>query len=160
MTFKSSSDPKSNVWYPRFVSDRADELIEELEDDHLKVLYSAVRLKSISDWLLWIEENRNEVTAYDSLTTKERRSRLKSKRATSDLLLHHACIYVELWRARLAYSYQSLPPNGDPITTPESQRALMLAAVASFNNFDARDFWPFEIPDGAEETKWFPFRDS
>jgi hypothetical protein len=83
---------------------------------------------------------------YDCLPTKERKKRLESKDLATNLELHYACIYVELWRSRLSHSYRPMPPNGAPFDTPASQRELMLCAVASFNNFDTRDFWPFEIP--------------
>jgi hypothetical protein len=160
MSIPSYFDPTKNVWYPRHVSDRADQLIDELDEKHLSLLYDSVREKSFEEWLLWIEDTRDQIVAYDYLSAKDRKKRLQLKEVTVNLALHHACIYVELWRTRLSHSYRPLPPNGTPIDTPESQRELMLSAVASFSNFDARDFWPFEIPNGAEKTKCFPFRES
>jgi hypothetical protein len=51
--------------------------------------------------------------------------------------------------------YFSLPRRGLPLNGPESHREMMLAVVASYNAFDMRDLWPFELPEGEDQL---PFR--
>ncbi len=149
----STPDP----WYPRHASDRADELIDELDEQQRDALYLALKDKTLTEWHIWLEDARASVLAYDAFTRGRRAKKLKS--SASSLELHHACIYLELWRARLSRHFRPLPPNGLPIDTPNLQRELMLEVLASSNAFDPRDLWPFEYPADAARTTWFPFKE-
>ncbi|MEN9481018.1 MAG: hypothetical protein RLZZ298_2413 [Pseudomonadota bacterium] len=158
MPFMNLSDPKQNAWYPRHVSDRVDELIDELDAAQCELLYDELGKETIGDWFVWIEEQREAISGYDGLSRTQRKRRLGKSADTSTLKLHHACVFVELWRARTTSSYFHLPPSGGPLDTEEAQRRMMLAVVASFNDASAiRDLWPFEFPEGIQAL---PFRDS
>jgi hypothetical protein len=132
-------------------------LIDEVDDQQLTALYLLVKDKTLTEWLLWLEDERAAVLTYDALSASKRAKELKV--SASSIRYHHACIYLELWRARLTRSFRPLPPNGDSIQSPVSQRELMLQVLASSSAFDPRDFWPFERPPNAKVTTWFPFRD-
>lgn len=157
MTMLDYVDPKKNSFYPRHVSERADALTDQLDQTQIQRLYRLLRAKELHIWLLWLEDARIEISDYDILTEKQRAAELRGKNSEHSLMLHHACIFLELWRARLMHFYHPLPPSGAPIDTPASQRHLMLCSLASFNAFDPRDLWPFERPEGSEESIWFPF---
>lgn len=137
---------KENAFYPRHVSDRADELIEELDSEQVLQLYDALKTKTYADWSLWLGDARDAISKYDNLSHAERKRRLKKPPVIETLLLHHACIYVELWRSRIDREYFSLPPSGPSIETPEEQREMMLNIIAAYDNFDPRDLWPFSHP--------------
>lgn len=49
MSHTNHSDPKNNPWYPRHASDRADELIEELDATLCEMLYDELHKKSIGE---------------------------------------------------------------------------------------------------------------
>lgn len=158
MSYTNSSDPKQNPWYPRHVSDRADELIEELDEKQCQRLYDELQKEAIGEWFVWLEEKREEIAAYDDLSRAQRKHRLNKPADTSTLKLHHACVFVELWRARLTTSYFHLPPSGGPLEAQEDHRRMMLAVVASYNDpLSVQDLWPFEFP---EDLQYLPFQDS
>ena len=148
---------QENAWYPHHVSDRADELIGELDEAQLRQLFYALKKKTLTDWLVWLEEARADICKYDWLKSAERKRRLKSATRPEALLLHHACIFVELWRARTHSNYFHFPPHGMPVNAGEAQREMMLAVLASYGAFDEHDLWPFELPEG---ESGFPFRKS
>ena len=109
----------------------------------------------MGDWLLWFEANIKSFLGYDCLSDSERKKKLKN--ADTDVLkCHHACIFLELWRARLHENYLPLPPNGSPIDTKESHRQVMVMALISYSDFKVNDFWPFEIPENEDR---FPFQE-
>jgi hypothetical protein len=155
MSGDNHSFGRENPWYPRHVSDRADELCDELDEVQLRQLYDALKNKTLSEWLIWLEEARAEVAKYDWLRRAERKRRLQKRTSPEVLLLHHACVFVELWRARMESRYFHLPPRGLPLNEPEAHREMLLAVLASYNAFDARDLWPFEFPEGEDHL---PFR--
>lgn len=157
MSFTNQANPKENPWYPRHVSDRVDELLDELGETQCAQLYEELKKTTLGDWFVWLESAREEVSVYDSLSHFKRRQRLAKKSSVVDLKLHHACIFIELWRTRTANAYFSLPPSGAPLDTEERQREMMLAVVSSYNNFELRDLWPFEFPN---DVDLFPFCES
>ncbi len=150
------NEPQENAWYPVHESDRADELISELDEVQLVELYDALHTKTFGEWLGWIEEKRADICKYDYLSRAERKRKLLKHEGCTTLMLHHACIYIELWRTRTAKRYFSFPPSGAPIDTPVAQREMMLAVLAAYQDFDMRDIWPFEVLD--EKTN-YPFHD-
>lgn len=147
MSFTNQSNPKENPWYPRHVSDRVDELLDDLDETQSRQLYDELKKITLGDWFAWLEDTRNEVSKYDSLSRAKRRQRLAKSASVADLKLHHACVFVELWRTRTTNAFFSLPPSGAPLDTDENQREMMLAVVSSYNNFEFRDLWPFEFPN-------------
>lgn len=157
MSFTNRANPENNPWYPRLVSDRADELLDELEENQCRQLYDDLKTTTLADWFVWLEEARNEVSRYDGLSRAKRRQRLAKHPSVADLKLHHACIFVELWRTRTTNAYFSLPPSGAPLDSDERQREMMLAVVSSYNNFELRDLWPFAFPSDVDP---FPFHES
>lgn len=158
MSYTNGTDPKQNPWYPRHVSDWADELLDELDAKQCQLLYDELQKATIGEWFVWLEEQREAISAYGDLTRTQRKRRLGKSDDASTLKLHHACVFVELWRARLTASYFYLPPSGGSLDTEEDQRRMMLAVVASYNDSLAiHDLWPFEFP---EDIQALPFRDS
>lgn len=157
MSFVNQANLNENPWYPRHVSDRADELLDELNEVQCRQLYEELKQTTLAGWLTWLEEARTEVARYDGLTRAKRRQHLLKQPSVADLKLHHACVFVELWRTRTTNAYFSLPPSGAPLDTDEVQREMMLAVVSSYNNFELRDLWPFEFPS---DVDLFPFCDS
>jgi hypothetical protein len=158
MSFTNRSDPKQNPWYPRHVSDRAEELIEELDTTQCRQLYDELQKQTIGEWFVWLEEQREAISQYDALTRTQRKRRLGKLTDTSILKFHHACIFVELWRARMTSSYFLLPLSGGSLDAAEDQRRMMLAVLASHNDSLAiQDLWPFDVH---EEAHPVPFRDS
>lgn len=158
MSYTNRSDPKQNPWYPRHVSDRADELIEELGETQCQLLYDELHNETIGEWFVWLEEQREAISQYDGLSRTQRKRRLGKLADTSTLKLHHACVFVDLWRARMTTSYFHLPPSGGALDSMEDQRRMMLAVVASYNDpLALRDLWPFDFP---EDVHPVPFRDS
>lgn len=157
MSFGNRTDPKQNPWYPRHVSDRAEELIEELDAKQCRQLYDELQKQTVSEWLFWLEEQREDIYQYDVLTRTQRIRRLGKPTDSSTLKLHHACVFVELWRARMTSSYFHLPPSGRPLDATEDQRRMMLAVLASYNDsLSIQDLWPFET---SEDEHPVPFRD-
>ena len=154
MPYTNRSDPKQNPWYPNHVSDRADELIKELSEAQSQCLYDELKKMTLGDWFSWLEDQREEISEYDRLTRAERKRSLNKQPNLDVLKLHHACVYVELWRARTTNAYFSFPPNGQALDTPESQREMMLSVLASYNSFEMGDLWPFACSDDADP---FPF---
>jgi len=157
MSFTNRSNPKENPWYPRHVSDRADELLDELDETQCRRLYDELKQTTLGEWFTWLEETRHEVSEYDSLTRAKRKQRLAAHPTVSNLKLHHASVFVELWRIRTTNAYFSLPPSGLPLVTDERQREMMLAVVSSYSNFELLDLWPFDFPEGVDA---FPFHES
>jgi len=157
MSFINQANPKENPWYPRHVSDRADQFLDELDETQCGQLYNELKKTTLGDWFVWLEAARKEVSIYDSLSHVKRRQRLAKQPSVIDLKLHHACVFIELWRTRTTNVYFSLPPSGAPLDTDERQREMMLAVVSSYNNFELRDLWPFEFPN---DVDLFPFRES
>lgn len=149
---------KENAWYPRHVSDRADVLLDELDEEQVLRLYNELKTKTYAEWIGWLEDARADISKYDNLSRAARKRQLQKRPDTKTLLLHHACVYVDLWRELLNQKYISLPPAGE-IDTPESQREMMLAIVAAYNDPDLlRALWPFAHPSIDDR---FPFqRDS
>jgi hypothetical protein len=146
---------REHTWYPRHVSDRADELIDELDESQCRRLFDALKAMALSEWFDLLETSRNDIVKYDALNRAGRKRRLAKDGTAEPLLLHHGCIFVELWRARTQSTYFHFPPTGPSIATPEAQRDMLLAVLTSFNAFDLRDLWPFEFPEGEEQL---PFR--
>lgn len=151
---QQSSDP-----YPKHVSARADALIAELDEAQCRKLYAELQTIDVQEWTDWLGDTRKEIAQYDSLTPTERNARLRAPADTSapisPLRLHHAIVFLELWRARMQSRYLHLPPTGLPLDTPERHREMLLAAVASFHDYDLRDLWPFDFPKGRGSI---PFR--
>ncbi|MDD2366297.1 MAG: hypothetical protein PHN84_09045 [Desulfuromonadaceae bacterium] len=145
---------RENPWYPRHESDRADELVDELDEAQQLRLYDELKTKTYESWKSWLLDARVEICTYDQLNRAQRARRLKKLPDTDALVLHHACIFVELWRAKIHREYFPLPPNAAPVDTPQRQRDLMLNVVASYAT-DVRDLWPFDHPDIDDG---FPFR--
>lgn len=145
---------RENHFYPRHESDRADELVDELDEEQILRLYNELKTKTYSEWMDWLEDARGEICQYDSLSRALRKRQLQKKPDSEALRLHHACIFVELWRARIHREYFPLPPNAGPIETHEAQRDLILNVVAAYNKHDLRDLWPFDHPDIED---YFPF---
>jgi hypothetical protein len=77
MSDTNHSFGRENPWYPRQVSDRADELCNELDDAQLRQLYDALKTKTLSEWLIWLGEARAEICKYDWLKRAERNRRLQ-----------------------------------------------------------------------------------
>jgi hypothetical protein len=146
---------QENAWHPWHVSDRATELSEELDEAALRRLYDSLRVKTLSEWLTWLEDARKDITKYDWQKARDRKRHLQKNPTSEALMLHHACIFIELWRTRLNNQYFPLPPRGLPIDGPESQREMMLAVLTSYNALDKTDLWPFRFPDGEDQL---PFR--
>jgi hypothetical protein len=143
-----------NPWYPHHESDRADELIDELDEAQIMQLFRELKTKTFAQWNDWFEGAREEISKYDYLSRAQRKRRLRQQPDNATLRLHHACICVELWRARLNRRYLCLPPAGE-IDTPESQREMLMAVVAAYNDFDLGDLWFFDHPDIDDP---FPFQ--
>lgn len=120
-------------------------------------LYDGLKLTTHGNWFGWLEEARDEVSKYDRLSSIRRQQRLAKHQSIADLKLHHASIFVELWRVRTTNAYFSGSLIGTSLDTDENQREMMLAVVSSYNNFELRDLWPFEFPNDADQ---FPFRES
>lgn len=144
---------RENPWYPRHESDRADELVDELDEEQMLRLYNALKTNSLAKWLNWLEDARGEISTYDYLSRAKRKQCLK-KHGDDALLLHHACIFVELWRARINREYFCLPPQGPELDTPVAHRSMMLDVVTAYFRFDDRDLWPFDHPDIED---YYPF---
>ena len=151
----NDSFPQESAFYPLGFSDRAAVLIEELDATQALQLYNELKTRTYEDWLDWLEDARAEIAKYDYLTRSERKARLQKPTDIQSLFLHHACVFVELWRARLAREYFHLPPSGGPLETAEEQREMMLAVAVSYHKYHHRDLWPFECPDCVD---LFPFR--
>lgn len=117
MSHTNSSDLKQNACHPRHVSDRVNELIEEIEATQCQLLYDELKKGTIREWFVWLEEQRDTISAYDELPRAPRKRRLGKSADASTLKLHHACVFVELWRTRLTTSYFHLPPSGGPLDT-------------------------------------------
>lgn len=147
---------RENPWYPAHVSDRADELISELDEAQLRLLYNELQTMSCLEWFAWLEAERGSICKHDWLNRAERQARLRKPGEVAHLRFQHACVWLELWRARTQMHYFHLPPSGLPLDTPEQHREMMLKVVASYHDYDERDFWPFDLPDGVES---FSFRD-
>lgn len=156
MTFQNRSDPKQNPWYPRFASDEADALLDELDEAHVLTLRAALKTTTFQAWKLWVEDSREEIGEYDELSPSERTRRLQGPDRIDALRLHHACVFVELWRARTNMSFYHFPPYGQVPDEPHLQRAMMLGILASHRQAYLRDVWPFEVPDGEDRD---PFAD-
>lgn len=152
----SDSFPKEISWYPRFASDRADELIAELDAGQQSRLLGGLKTRTYAEWLTWLGDARGEIATYDGLSRAQRTRRLQPRPDTEILLLHHACIFVELWRARLDRQYCHLPPYGPPLESHENHRSMMVNIMTAFDRYDPRDLWPFDSP---EDAGWFPFSD-
>lgn len=145
--------------YPKHVSARADALIAELDEAQCHQLYAELKTIDVQEWTDWLGAARKEIARYDSLTPTERSARIRGPADTSALAsplrLHHAIVFLELWRARMQLKYLHLPPSGLPLDTPERHREMLLAAMASFHDYDLRDLWPFALPKGFDRI---PFR--
>ncbi|MCI5157168.1 MAG: hypothetical protein D3906_01785 [Candidatus Electrothrix sp. AUS1_2] len=136
--------------YPHHVSDRVDELINELDATQIRQLYDELKKNTYSEWLKWLEGTRGKIAHYDYLTRTERKRCIQQRIDNEPLLIHHACIYIELWRQRCLLDF---PPH-TLLDTPESQREILLTVVTSYS-VDPRDLWPF---DHEEIDDSFPFR--
>ena len=146
----NDSFPRESAFYPRHVSDRAEALICELDSAQIRQLHNELKTKISEGLFDWLEASRGEIARYDYLSRTERKALLQNPAEPATLLLHYACIFLELWRARLTWKYFHLPPSGGPLETAEEQREMMLAVVASYREYDPRDLWPFEGPDDDE----------
>jgi hypothetical protein len=146
-----------NPWYPRHESDRVDELCAELDEGQILQLYCELKTKTLAEWQDWCEAQRVLICQYDALSDAKRHQQLKKKGGLDPtaLMLHHACVFVELWRCRLHREYFPLPPNAPPIDTHHKQRGLMLNVMAALYRYDNRDLWPFDHP---EIDDGYPFR--
>lgn len=138
---------RENPWYPRHESDRADALVDELDEGQILRLYGELKTRTLAEWLCWLETARGLICQYDGLSDTKRRQLLKGKADSEALMLHHACVFVELWRWRIHREYFPLPPNAPPIDTHATQRDLMLNVVVAYHKHDLRDLWPFDHPD-------------
>lgn len=145
-------------WYPHLASDRADELIAELDARLQAQLYRALQATTFSGWIDWLTSEQAAIERYDAASARQRTALLRSPADEASLLeslrLQHACIFLELCRLRVAHL---LPPRGLPVDRPPEQRALVLAAYASIERAEPSDYWPFEVPEGA--SAW-PFAES
>jgi hypothetical protein len=154
------NESQENARHLANVPDRAAGLIAELDETQRQQLLDALGTMSYAEWLDWLEASRVVICRYDALKPSERKRQFAKRAqafADSDpLLLHHACIWLELWRARISTRFLPLPPAGLPLDSPESQRQMMLAVVAAYHDYDLLDFWPFDTPE-VEDS--FPFRE-
>ena len=148
MPSNKQSEPKENPWYPRHVSDRVDELLDEIDEAQCQCLFDELKKTDMNDWFTWLETARNEIAEYDTLSRVQRRRRLSEYSSVNVLKFHHACIFVELWRIRTG-TYFTLPPAGVSLDTGTRQREMMLAVMSAYSNFDLRDLWPFDFPHDA-----------
>ncbi|MBW4056534.1 MAG: hypothetical protein HIU83_14260 [Proteobacteria bacterium] len=154
----SDSFLRENHFYPRHESDRADELVDELDEGQILRLYNELKTKTLTEWLNWLDTERGSICQYDALSRAKRRQQLKKKGepGLDAVRLQHACIFVELWRWRIHREFFPLPPNAPPIDTHQKQRDLMLNVMAAYYRYDDRDLWPFlDHPDIDDR---FPFR--
>lgn len=152
----SRSAGQENPWYPRHESDRADRLVDELDEEQMWRLYSELKTRTYREWTGWLLKHREEICAYDSLSPAERKRRLRDSADIDALVFHHACLFVELWRARINREHFCLPPSGPDLDTPEKHRDMMLNVMAAFHEMTDDDAWPFDHPD-IEDS--FPFRE-
>lgn len=140
------TDSERNAWYPLHVSDRADELIGEVSEAQCERLFRELQTSTLPEWWNWLEDEREQIAEYDSLSAAVRNRRLQSTGDNSVLRLHHAAVWLELWRARTHSRFFPLPPNGQRLDDPAAQRSMMLAVVASYHDAEPADYWPFEYP--------------
>lgn len=150
------NESQENPWRPAHVSDRADELRAELDEEQLGLLFRELQTMSYAEWLAWIEAKRAAICRYDYSSPAERRRQLRKPGGIEVLMLHHACAWLELWRARTAQRFFPLPPAGAPLDSPERHREMLLACLASLHDLDERDQWPFDLPEGEDQ---YPFRE-
>ena len=162
MSSTTPREPEESHLYPLHVSDRADELIGELDEALCQPLFDALGTMSSEDWFEWMADERAAIDEYDGLAASQRRRRLHAHAGSVDAArLHHACVFLALWRARLLRR-GVLPPSSPPLTRAEDQRRMLLAALETSRHFDVRDLWPFEWPqtEGPWEPPFWDFRDS
>lgn len=157
-----NSAQQKNPEYPKRVSPRADALIAELDAAQRRRLYDELKATPLQEWFDWLVSERKEIARYDSLTAAERQTRLRSAAdisvQNSPGRLQHACVYIELWRARMQQRYFHLPPSGLPLDTPERHREMLLAALASYNDYSPDDLWPFEYPKGESANPFLRYQ--
>ena len=96
--YTNYSSPKQNAFYPRRASDRADQMTDELGEEQVIQLYNELKTMSYQEWFDWFFDERAKILQYDSLTTAERTRLHQPKPTIAVLRLHHACVYLELWR--------------------------------------------------------------
>ncbi|MGD9949879.1 MAG: hypothetical protein AB7U29_15570 [Desulfobulbus sp.] len=150
MPHTNRSDPAQNPHYPRFVSPRADELIDELEPGQVVQLRNALHTQTLEEWMCWFEDSRESICEYDRLTPVERRARLLDQIDIAPLMLHHACVFLELWRKRVELQYYCLHRNDLVIEHQPEQREMIFSVLEAYNHAPVYDYWPF----GGQ----FPFR--
>jgi hypothetical protein len=126
MSSFNQTNLKKNPWYPRHVSDRVNELLDELNELQCQRLYDEFKKITIGDWFFWLEENRDEISRHDGLSLIQRRKNLNTRSSVTTLKLHHACIFIELWRVRTTNNYFLFPPSGLPLENVTRQREMML----------------------------------
>lgn len=144
----NQSQKEDNCWYPRHVTDRVDLMIDQLDDKNTRLLYEEYTQISTDDWLAWFLSNWNEISNYDLLADAERVEILEKNPNGAILKQHHACIFLDLWRARLENSFLQLPPHGPPIEDVVDQRLILLTSLVSYLEMYPEDYWPFKIPEG------------
>lgn len=157
MTYTNPSDPQRNAFYPRFASDLADALTDELDEGQIRQLYDALKTTELATWLGWLEESWAEICEHGALSPAERKRLLRKPERTAALRLQHALIFVELWRTRTHVAYVQFPPHGYVPDNPQDQYRLMLGCVRAYMQFDPRDLWTFEVPEGVDFFPLFPF---
>lgn len=96
MTNTSHSAGQQNPLYPRHVSTRVDELLDQLDLEQIQRLYNELQTMTYLDWMYWLEGERVKICKYDSLTSAERKNLLRSNSENEPLLLHYACVWLEL----------------------------------------------------------------
>jgi hypothetical protein len=141
-TNDSASTKKPNDF--QLLSTRAEELIGELDTQQVLQLYKKLQLTTYSEWQAWLFEERDEIARYDCLGAAERKRRIHTPDPDDALLLQYACVYVELWRACISQKYFCFPPSGDALETPAAQRRAMLDIVASYDDPECSNWWPFD----------------
>lgn len=152
MPYTKQFPPLKNPWYPRFESDYADALIEELSEAQCLQLYGAVQSMTYPEWTDWMSANSAAIALYDASTANERAQALASIPGSDGVMLHYACVYSELFRIRFLHHYGVFPERlGEPV----HQRDMLRAAVLAYQTIDVRCYWPFEYPENADP---FPFK--
>jgi len=155
MTSTTPRAPEESPWYPRHASDRADELIDELDEALCRQLYDALRPMQYEEWLDWMYSHEAAIAEHDGITASQRKRRLHARSGSVDSArLQHACVFLALWHARMAWHHGHLPSRAQPGHRPDEQRRMLLASLASLRNAPVRDLWPFEWH--LEDEPWHP----
>ncbi len=130
----------------RKVSERAEKFIEQLNEVQVQKLTCA--LKSIqphNQWKEWLISERKAIGAYDRLDYVGRERFLQTRNDNEILLIHHACIYIELWRVRIdSKNYFNFRDIG-LVDRPVEQREMLLGVLSAWEDIDPQDLWLSDV---------------